>query len=216
MKMFPMILQRLLLPAALMILAGAAASAQVPAIGQAKGEKKYVPYRIARGDTIAVVVFDEPNLTAGGKRVDSARGTITMPLITEVRVVGMTILEAQAEIEKAYRDGRFLRNPQVTITVEGYAPRVVIVSGKVNNPGRHELPPDTETTIMDIIFKAGGFSETAKATAVRVTRTMPDGTLKVHDLDVDSALKGRTKATTGDAAFVLQPDDVIWVPERMI
>ncbi|MEX2043847.1 MAG: polysaccharide biosynthesis/export family protein [Opitutus sp.] len=194
----------------------ASAPAQVPVPAPGKAEKKYVPYRIARGDTIAVVVFDEPNLTAGGKRVDSSRGTITMPLITEARVVGMTILEAQAAIENAYRDGRFLRNPQVTITVESYAPRVVIVSGKVNNPGRHELPPDTETTIMDMIFKAGGFSETARANAVRVTRTMPDGSLKVHDLDVDSAIKGRTKSTTGDAAFVLQPDDVIWVPERMI
>jgi polysaccharide biosynthesis/export protein len=215
MQALPTLSRILALLPLLLALAGGALCAQAPASAAGKAEKKYVPYRIARGDTIAVVVFDEPSLTSGGKRVDSARGTITMPLITEVRVVGMTILEAQAAIENAYREGRFLRDPQVTITVEGYAPRVVIVSGKVNNPGRHELPPDTETTIMDMIFKAGGFSETAKSTAVRVTRTMPDGSLKVHDLDIDSAMKGRTRSTTGDATFVLEPDDVIWVPERM-
>jgi polysaccharide biosynthesis/export protein len=188
------------------------AAAQLP---QPKSEKKYVAYRITRGDTVSVGILGEQDLSAGGKRVE-ATGTINLPLIQEVRLVGLTIAEAQETIAKKYRDERYLRNPQVSVTVEVYAPRTVIISGKVNLPGRPEIPADTEITIKDMISKAGGFGETARGTQVKVTRTMPDGTLKTFTLDVESALKGRAPSDSGDAAFVLQPADIIYVPEKII
>jgi polysaccharide biosynthesis/export protein len=180
-----------------------------------KAEKRYVAYKITRGDRISVGVVGEPELTVGGKRIE-ATGTINLLYIQEIRLVGLTIAEAQESIAKAYRDGRFLRNPQVSVTVDEYAPRNVIITGKVNVQGRLEIPPDTEITIKEMISKAGGFTETAKGTAVRVTRTMPDGTLKTITLDVESAIKGRAPSNSGDAAFVLEPDDTIYVPEKII
>ena len=45
---------------------------------------------------------------------------------------------------------------------------------------------------------------------------MPDGTPKVFILDVDSGIKGKDNSATKDAAFVLEPDDTIYVPERII
>jgi polysaccharide export outer membrane protein len=180
-----------------------------------KDEAKFVAYKITRGDRLSVGVLGEPDLRVGGIRVE-AIGTVNLPLIKEIRLVGLTIAEAQAAISKAYREGRFLRDPQVTVTVDEYAARTVIVSGKVNIQGRQEIPPDTEFTIKDLIFKAGGFSDTAKSTAVRVTRTMPDGTLKIFTLDVESAIKGKTSATAKDAGFVLEPDDIVYVPEKLI
>ncbi len=189
-----------------------------PAAGQTppapKEEKKYIAYKITRGDRLTISVLGEPDLRIGGVRVE-AIGTVSLPLIKDIRLVGLTIAEVQKAIAKAYRDGRFLRDPQVTVTVEEYAPRTVIVSGKVNIQGRQEIPPDTEFTIKELVFKAGGFSDTAKSSAVRVTRTMPDGTLKVFTLDVDSAIKGRSSATAQDAAFVMEPDDIVYVPEKI-
>ena len=180
-----------------------------------KLEKKYVAYKITRGDRLAVGVLGEPDLRMGGIRVE-AIGTVSLPLIKDIRLVGLTIAEAQAAIANAYRDGRFLRDPQVTVTVEEYAPRTVIVSGKVNIQGRQEIPPDSEFTIKELIFKAGGFGDTARSNAVKVTRTLPDGTLKIFTLDVESAIKGRSTATSKDADFVLEPDDTVYVPERII
>ncbi len=180
-----------------------------------KSEKKFVAYRITRGDRLSIGVLGERDLTVGGKRVE-AIGTINLPLIQDVRLVGLTIAEAQDAIAQAYRDGRYLRNPVVSVTVDEYAPRNVIVSGKVNIQGRQEIPPDTEFTIADMIFKAGGFSDTAQSKSVRLTRTLPDGSLKVFTLDVDSAIKGKEKATAKDAGFVLEPDDIIYVPEKII
>lgn len=180
-----------------------------------KSDKKFVAYRITRGDRLSIGVLGERDLTTGGKRVE-AIGTINLPLIQEIRLAGLTIAEAQDAISKAYRDGRFLRNPVVSVTVDEYAPRNVIVSGKVNIQGRQEIPPDTEITIAEMIFKAGGFADTAQSKSVRLTRTLPDGNLKVFTLDVDSAIKGKEKATSKDAGFVLEPDDIIYVPEKII
>jgi polysaccharide biosynthesis/export protein len=204
------------------ILAGVclAAGVTLPAFAQPvampKAEKKFVPYRIARGDTLSVEVLasGEREFSAQ-KRVEST-GTINLLYVNEVRLVGLTIVEAQESIVRAYREGRYIRNPAVTVTVETYAPRVVSISGKVNSQGRFEIPPDAEMTITDLIFKANGFSETAQGKAVKVTRIMPDGTAKVITLDVESAIRGKLRTPSGDAAFVLQPDDVVYVPERII
>jgi polysaccharide biosynthesis/export protein len=180
-------------------------------------EKKHVPYRITRGDMLSVEVLAGPEreFAAAGKRVE-ATGTINLLYIQEIRLVGLTIAEAQQAIANAYREGRFIRNPIVNVTVETYAQRHVIVNGKVNITGRQPIEPDSETTILDVISAAGGLGETARGKEVKVTRTKPDGTLETYTLDVESALRGRARPDSGDAAFVVQPDDVIYVPEKII
>ena len=193
-----------------------AAGASAPALAPQRNDKNIVPYRITRNDRLAVSIFDEPELTGGGKRVE-ARGTINLTLIGDVRVYGMTLAEAANAIAKAYQDGRILRHPEVTVTVEEYAPRVVTVLGKVKYPGRIDLPPDQQWNIMDVISKAGGFDDTARGTAVKVTRIQADGTPKVYTLDVQSAILGKNRATSSkDASFVIEPDDQIYVPEKII
>lgn len=186
-----------------------------PAPATKAEELKYLPYRIARGDLLSVSVFGEADLTVGRKKVENA-GAIILTLAGEVRVVGLTIAEAQAAVENAYRDGRYLRNPQVTITVDESVPRTVSISGKINIPGRHEMPTDTVWTLKDLIIKAGGLQETARGTKVRITRTLPDGTLRVFEKDVESMLRAKNNANAADASFVLEPDDIVYVPEKII
>lgn len=192
-----------------------AASAPSLAPNPRSDGKKLVPYRINRLDQIAVSVFGESDLTGGNHRVD-ARGTVDLPLIGPVRVYGLTISEAATTIENAYKDGRILRNPQVTVVIEQYSPRFVNVVGKVKIPQRVDLPPEEQWTIKDVITKCGGFDDTARGTGVRLTRTMPDGSLKTFTLDVQSAILGKDKATSGDAAFIVEPNDDIYVPEKII
>lgn len=178
-------------------------------------ERKAVPYRITRGDRISISILGEPELKVTGTRVEPV-GTVNLVLIKEVNLSGLTIAEAEAKVAKAYQDGKYLRSPRVNITVDEYAPRTVIVSGKVNIQGRQEIPPNAEFTIKDLIFKAGGFTDTARSSAVKVTRTMPDGTQKYFILDVESGIKGRANSNSKDASFVLEPDDVVYVPEKLI
>lgn len=176
--------------------------------------RKAVPYRITVGDRISVAVLGEPGLAVGQRRVE-ATGTINLVLVNDVRVLGLTIAEAQDEIGRQYREQRFLRNPQVTVTIDEYAPRIVRISGKVNSPGQIHIPADTEMTIVELIFKANGLTETARASAVRVERTMPDGAKKQFTLDIEAAIKAKGRPT-GDGGFVMQPGDVVYVEERII
>ena len=178
-------------------------------------EKKSIVYKISRTDRISIVVVGESDLNVGGKRVD-ANGNVNLALVGEVKIAGFSVSQAQTAIENAYRDGRILRNPQVTINIEEYAPRTVSVSGMVRQPGTVNLPPESTMTIKELILKAGGFTETANGSKVRVSRVMPDSTTRIFTLNVDSILKGRDTGKSEDNNFVLEPDDIVYVPESII
>lgn len=146
----------------------------------------------------------------GQKRVEST-GTINLAYIGDVQLAGLTLKEAQELIEKAYITGRVLRNPVVNVIVDQYAPRFVRISGLVNQQGQFEIPPDGEMTIAELISKAGGFRETARGSAVRLTRN--GATI---ELDVESSIKGKQRRTSGQGSYVLEPGDIVYVPEKII
>ena len=194
----------------------AASSARADASSRGGAAKTAKAYSIRTTDKISIRIFQEDDLTMVC-RVD-AKGTVNLPLVGEIRVYGQTLSQAEYTIEEAYKNGRYLRNPQVTVAVEEYAPREVSVQGQVKNPGRYPLPIESSMSVVDLVTKAGGFTDTAQGTAVRVTRILPDGSTRVITLDVESLIKGRSDAkTNGDNnALVLEPDDIVYVPERII
>ncbi|MGA2445561.1 MAG: polysaccharide biosynthesis/export family protein [Opitutaceae bacterium] len=171
-------------------------------------------YKLTNTDRLRIMVYGEPDLNAIS-RID-ARGNVNLYLIGDVHVAGCTVNEAQKIIESAYRDGRFLRNPQVTISVEDYAPRTVTVDGQVKNPGPISLPTESTLTVYQAIIHAGGFTDIAKGSSVSVTRLLPDGTKKVFTVDVDRLIKGKDRNKADDDTLLLEPGDIIYVPERLI
>lgn len=178
----------------------------------ADAKKAYV-HRLQLADRVRVAIYQEDDLTTV-TRID-ARGMVNLPLIQEVAIGGLTVVEAQELIQSRYREGRFLRNPQVTVSVEDYAPREVSISGQIRSPGRYSLPNESTFTLVELVTKAGGFSDIAKGTAVRVSRTLPDGSTKTFVIDVESIIKGK-KSTGDDGDILLLPGDIVYVPERLI
>lgn len=197
-----------LLPLLVLLCAGLATAA-----GQAPEKKNYI-HTLTLADRVRIAVFQEEDL-ASLSRID-ARGRVNLPLIGEIAIGGLTVIEAQAAIENAYREGRFLRNPQVTVSVEEYAPREVSIQGQIRNAGRYTLPIESTLTVVELVTKAGGITDIGKGSAVTVTRIMPDGTKKVFTVDVDSVIRGRKDSKTDDSAMLLQPGDIVYVPERLI
>lgn len=192
-----------------------AAPAETPAKADSKADtQSNFIYRLTNTDRLRIVVYGEPDLSTIS-RID-ARGNVNLYLVGDVHVAGCTVNEAQKIVEAAYRDGRFLRTPQVTISVEDYAPRAVTVDGSVKNPGPVPLPTESTLTVYQAIIRAGGFTDIAKGTAVTVTRILPDGTKKVFIIDVDSLIKGKGRAREQDDTLLLEPGDIIYVPERLI
>src|SRR5476649_1486334 len=88
----------------------AAARAQSPAAAPSTDNKKVLVHKIAPTDKLSISVVGEGELNVGGKRVD-ANGNLNLTYVGDVHVAGLTPTEAQAAIETAYRDGRYLRNP---------------------------------------------------------------------------------------------------------
>jgi polysaccharide export outer membrane protein len=190
------------------------APAQAPTNPTGDDNQRAIVYRIATNDRIRVGVFQEPDLDIIA-RVDM-KGTVNLPLLGQIKVQNLTINDAEKIIENAYRDGRYLRSPQVTITVEEYAPREVSIQGQVRNPARYTLPIEQTMTVLELVTRAGGFTDTARGTAVSVTRIKDDGTKEVFSVDVESLIKGKNRATAGDNSLILLPGDIVYVPERFI
>jgi polysaccharide export outer membrane protein len=176
--------------------------------------KKNRPYRIANTDKLRIAIFQEEDLSTIA-RVDT-NGAVNLKLVQSVRVAGLTISEAERTIEAAYRDNRYLRNPQVTVNVEEYAPREVTIMGQVRAPARYPLPIESPMTILDLVTKAGGFTDVAKGTEVKITRIGPDGKSQTIVVDVESLIKGKSKANPGDSSTELEDGDIVYVPERII
>ncbi len=187
--------------------------ATLPGFAQSTQKKNYV-HTLALADRVRVAIYQEEDL-ASVTRID-ARGRINLPLIGEITIGGLTIVEAQTAIENAYKDGRFLRTPPVTVSVEEYAPREVSIQGRIRNPGRYTLPIESTYTVVELVTKAGGIDDIGKGSAVTVTRILPDGTKKVFPVDVDSVIKGKKDTKVEDTTLLLQPGDIVYVPERLI
>ena len=194
-------------------LSTAARAEAAPAAASTAVEKKPIAYKLSRTDKISVSVAGELELNVARKTID-VNGNVNLVYVQDVHIAGLTVNEAQTAIENAYKDGRYLRNPQVNINIEEYAPRTVVVGGLVKFPSTINLPPETTMTLRDLISKVQ-LAETANAKDVRITRTLPDGKTVVIHKNVDGILTGKNNASAAEANFVIEPDDTIYVPEKI-
>jgi polysaccharide export outer membrane protein len=111
--------------------------------------------KLGAGDALRVTVFQQPDLATEARI--SERGTITMPLVGEVKVAGLSAAEAGKHIAAQLKSGKFLRNPQVSVAVTTVRSRQVNVLGLVTRPGRYPLD-DTSSQLADVIAAAGGIA----------------------------------------------------------
>jgi len=146
--------------------------------------------KLGTGDVLRVAVFGQPDLLTEGRVSD--RGTISLPLVGEVKVAGATPTEAANHIAEALKKGQYLKNPHVTVAVTTARSRQVSVLGMVARPGRYAIE-DAKGSVAEVIAAAGGITAGANET-VTVIR---DGETK--------------KATTLGNSFELKPGDTIYV-----
>lgn len=166
-------------------------------------------YVLQPSDLIRVLIFQEPDLEREVRITQEH--TITLPLIGQVSVKGLTVRQAEESIRALY-DKDYLVNPQINLTVLEYVETTVQVVGSVNNPGVVRFPPEQKLTLMEAIARAGGHSRLADLRKVRLTRTTIDGQSENFTINVDDLVKG---ASSGEQ-WVLIKGDVIYVPERIL
>ncbi len=162
-------------------------------------------YKLQATDVLKITVHEQPDLSTQ-TRV-TADGNITFPLIGTLYVKGLTVQELENSI-KELLEKDYLVNAQVLIFIEEYHPRQVSVLGEVKNPGKYDMPDEKETTLLEAIAMAGGFTKDANVNTTRIMR-MEDGEKKTIIIPV----KDITQKGQKEKDIVIRPGDVIFVPE---
>ena len=112
--------------------------------------------KLGSGDAVRVTVFQQPDLTTETRI--SEKGTVTLPLVGELKLSGLSTAAAGGEIAAALKKGKFLKNPQVSVALVTLRSRQISVLGNVARPGRYALD-DTSSRLSDVIAAAGGITE---------------------------------------------------------
>ena len=127
-------------------------------------------------------------------------GTVKLPLIGRIPLIGYTLREAEALLEEKY--SQFYNHPFVQLNITNR--RVVVFPG---GGGDAKVVPleQNNTTLLEVLAQTGGMSKRGDAHKVKVFRVDPSGKRKVYQFDM-SDISGLQYAD-----MVMQGDDVVYV-----
>jgi polysaccharide export outer membrane protein len=168
-------------------------------------------YELTAGDKVSFQILEDDDPAKSLTVTDS--GELDVPYIGRITAAKKTCkqlaqeLKTQLEKEYYYRASVVLALDAATKT-RGK----VYLSGQIRTQGAIEIPSEENFTVSKAILRAGGLGDFADKKAVKLIRTNPDGTKQTFELNiVDILEKGKTEKDK-----VLQPDDFIIVPSRLI
>ena len=174
--------------------------------GWAIGEEAVIPpphvqhYQIGIGDLIQIEVYDEPDLTKEVRVLTD--GHISLPLLGSLKVAGLTVGELEEEVTRLLAE-KYLVNPQVTVIVKEFSR--VFVMGEVKSPG--SFPIYGKLTVIEAITLAGGFTEVANPSKVKVIREESD-----REVSFEVDMKKFTEKGDTSQDKELQANDRVIVP----
>jgi polysaccharide biosynthesis/export protein len=158
-------------------------------------------YIVGDSDVIHVNVWKEPEVSQ--TVVVRTDGNISLPLINEVKVSGMTPIQIQELVAEKLKG--FLNNPQVTVTVIEIRSKRAFITGEVARPGTYSL--NAQTTVLQLIAQAGGFTPFAKKDSIVVLRT-EDGRQSRLKFKYKEVIQGKKT----EQNIALHPGDTVVVP----
>ena len=121
------------------------------------------------GDTLAISVFEHPDLTQNA--VVQADGTIQYPLVGRVLVGGMSVADARDSLTSALK--KYLKHPNVSLSMVQQGTIGVMVLGNVKAPGKYQVRSGAR--VADAISAAAGVATTGEYPMARVSQI--DGSL---------------------------------------
>jgi protein involved in polysaccharide export with SLBB domain len=164
------------------------------------------PYRIQVGDELAVKFYRNADLNEDV--VVRPDGMISLQLVDDVKVSGLTPGEVDGELTRRYSSE--LANPAVSVIVKTPAGGRIYVGGEVGRQGALRIVGDL--SLFQAIQEAGGFTKTAQRSQVVLIRRDADGKAQGRLIDVRPV---QTGTQPGDD-ILLRPFDVVFVPRSKI
>lgn len=165
--------------------------------------------RLGPNDSVSFRVVEDRDNESQHLRVND-NGELEVPYAGLIPASGRTCKQLAYSV-KAALEREYYYNATVIIAVDRVSERSrgkVYVIGSVRGPGPQEIPPDETYTVSKAVIRAGGFGDFANKRKVKLTRK------NGQDMIVD--LKRVIEEGRSDEDVVLQPDDQIYVPQRLI
>ena len=165
--------------------------------------------RLGANDHVSFRVVEDRDNESQRLRVND-NGQLEVPYVGLVPAAGKTSKEIAYNI-KSLLEKEYYYNATVIIAVDHVSEKSrgrVYVIGSVRGPGPQEIPPDEDYTVSKAVIGAGGFGDFANKRKVRLTRKGG------QEITVD--LKRIIEEGRTDEDITLQPDDRIFVPQRLI
>jgi polysaccharide biosynthesis/export protein len=161
-------------------------------------------YRIGPGDTLNIVVWRNPELSAiVPVRPD---GKIAAPLVEDLVAIGKDASSLARDIEKAL--SKVIRDPVVTVIVTNfvgpYSEQIRVV-GEVTRP--QVLPYKQKMTLLDVMIAVGGVTDFADGNSATILRT-GDGNKQYRVRVKDLVKRGDVSANVE-----MKPGDVLIIPQ---
>src|ERR1700677_4305809 len=135
-------------------------------------------------------------------------GYLNLQNAGSVYAQGLTAPELVLAIKKAYTGT--LHDPIINVDLQDFQKPFFIVSGQVGKPGQYELRSDI--TVAEALAVAGGMTMTTAKTQIFLFHRTSKDWFEVKKINLKDILRG--KNVNEDA--VLQPGDMIYVPEKFI
>ncbi len=168
---------------------------------QKQGQVNEDTYIIGPEDVLFIHVWKEESLS----RTIPVRkdGMISLPMIDDVKADGLTPLQLKELLISRMKS--YIDSPTISVIVTEANSYRVFVSGQVRNPGVYRLR--SETTLLQIIPVAGGFTEWADQKRITVIRKERGGEKRFF-LNYKKIVEGESQ----NPDFVLKTGDTIIVP----
>ena len=178
------------------------------AAGTPSGEVDLEEYRLQKGDVISVIFYGNPEMNQ--EVIVKPDGKISLFLVGQVEAEGLTLTELEDRVEAEY--SMQMKEPEIRLTMDRFVGHSVYVGGEVNEAGAYPLTEGL--TLLQAIFRAGGFNLNAKANRVLIYRRVAGEPGKHQKIvvDVSRMLKGKS----GFQDPELKPFDTIYVSRSNI
>uniref|UniRef100_B8HP75 Polysaccharide export protein n=1 Tax=Cyanothece sp. (strain PCC 7425 / ATCC 29141) TaxID=395961 RepID=B8HP75_CYAP4 len=128
-------------------------------------------YVLGPGDQIAIELFGQTDISKTYTVLID--GTVSLPMVGNVPVRGLTLKQAAAAISAQY--ARYFKRPIVTARLEASRPIAIGISGEVNRPGTYITPQGQVPKVSLLLQTAGGITSKADVRNVQVRRPQPAG-----------------------------------------
>lgn len=165
--------------------------------------------KLNRNDFVSFRVVEDRDNDPQHLRVNDS-GELEVPYVGLVPAEGRSCKELAYNI-KSSLEKEYYYHATVILAVDRVSEKSrgrIYIYGSVKSQGPQEVPPNENYTVSKAVIRAGGFGDFANKRKVKVTRK--DG----KDFTVD--LKRVIEEGHTDEDLVLQPDDQVYVPQRLI